>query len=130
MPQKSNKLKPSPVKDKKTVKGTKAKPKVKAKTSPKKSFEFDYKLQRVLGFFLVLVSVYTFLSFTSFFVNWFEANAASSLGQGVTNYFHDHAKQVQSWTGELGNIVSEYLILNGFGLGAYFISLLFMAVRL
>lgn len=126
MPKKSNKLKTKPVIEKKTTKTSSTK-----KTSSKgKRLSFDYKFQRVLGFFFLLLSVYVFLSFTSFFVNWFDANSQNVLGEGITNYFKDHAQQVENWTGKLGSIISNYLVLKGFGFGAYFISLVFLAIGL
>ncbi len=126
MPRKSNKLKIKPVKEtnqKKTSPGKK-------KTTKRKAPVFDNKFQRVLGFFFLLVSVYTFLAFTSFFVNWFEANSQNVFGQGITGYFSDHAQEVENWTGKLGSIISNFLVLKGVGLGAYFISVLFLAIGL
>ena len=126
MPKKSNKLKPSEVKEKKPVKTTK----VKAKTKKPTSLTFDYKFQQVLGFFLLLVSVYIFLSFSSFFVNWFDANTQTETGGSITNYFRDHAQQIENWTGKLGSIIANFLVLKGVGLGAYFISVLLFAIGL
>lgn len=130
MPKKSNKLKAKPVKEiKEKKKSIPVSKKVKAKKT-KKKFSFDYKYQRVLGFFFLLFSVYIFIAFTSFFMNWFDANSQNVLGQEITNYFRDHAQQVQNWTGKIGSFISSYLVLKGFGIGAYFLSLLFFAIGL
>ena len=126
MPKKSNKLKPKPVEEKKVSKSSVSK----KKTTKRKASDSDNKFQRVLGFFFLLVSVYIFLAFTSFFVNWFDANSQNILGQEITNYFTDHVKEVENWTGKLGSIISNILILQGVGLGAYFISFLFLAIGL
>lgn len=126
MPKKSNKLKPKPVEVKKVSKPSASK----KKPTKRNASNADNKFQRVLGFFFLLVSVYIFLAFTSFFVNWFDANSQNILGQEITNYFTDHVKEVENWTGKLGSIISNVLILKGVGLGAYFISLLFLAIGL
>ncbi len=126
MPRKSNKLKIKPVKETKVKKTSPAK----KKTTKHKGPVFDNKFQRVLGFFFLLVSVYFFLAFTSFFVNWFDANSENILGQEITTYFSDHVQQVENWTGKLGSIISNFLVLKGVGLGAYFISVLFLAIGL
>ena len=126
MPRKSNKLKIKPVKETKVKKTSPAK----KKTIKRKEPVFDNKFQRVLGFFFLLVSVYFFLAFTSFFVNWFDANSENILGQEITTYFSDHVQQVENWTGKLGSIISNFLVLKGVGLGAYFISVLFLAIGL
>jgi len=126
MPKKSNKLKPKVEKEQKAGKTAVAR----KKTTRRKKQSSDNKFQRVLGFFFLLLSVYTFLAFTSFFVNWFDANNYQALGQEVNNYFSDHAKQVENWTGLLGKTLSYYLVNMGFGLGAYFLSVLFLAIGL
>lgn len=129
MPKKSNKLKAKPVKEIKEKKESTPVSK-KSKSKTKKKFSFDYKYQRVLGFFFLLFSVYIFIAFTSFFMNWFDANSQNVLGQEITNYFRDHAQQVQNWTGKIGSFISSYLVLKGFGIGAYFLSVLFFAIGL
>jgi S-DNA-T family DNA segregation ATPase FtsK/SpoIIIE len=127
MPAKSNKLKAKPVKEKKVSKPL---PKKTKSAKTKKSFSFDYKYQRVLGFFFLLFSAYVFLAFSSFFVNWFDANSQNVLGQEISNYFRDHAKQVENWTGKIGSVISNLLVLKGFGFGAYFLCVVFFAIGL
>lgn len=85
----------------------------------------DYKpqLKRISGFFLLLFGIYLFLAFLSFFVNWFEA---TDVGQ----VFKNHAEEVQNWTGKVGVFFSQWFILRGVGLGAFFFPLLFTAVGL
>ena len=76
-------------------------------------------LKRIGGFFIVLVGVYLFLAFLSFFVNWFEAT-------DVGKIFKDHAEEVRNWTGDLGVFFSYWFIQRGAGLGAFFFPLLFI----
>ncbi|PLX11314.1 MAG: cell division protein FtsK [Marinilabiliales bacterium] len=131
MPKKSNKLKiPEEKVDKKVEKKTSSKRKTvkKKKSNTKRNFNFDIKYQRVLGFFFLLFSIYILLSISSFIVNWFEANPSDELSKTISSYFSDHAKQVEVWTGKFGSILSSYIVLKGFGLGAFFIPLLFLAI--
>ncbi|PLX04748.1 MAG: cell division protein FtsK [Marinilabiliales bacterium] len=132
MPKKSNKLKvPEKKVEKKIEKKTASKKKtVNTSKANKKSFSFDLKYQRVLGFFFLLFSVYVFLSISSFIVNWFDANPSDELANTISSYFSDHAKQVEVWTGKFGSIISSYIVLKGFGLGAFFIPLLLLAIGL
>ena len=135
MPVKSNQLKTNKLKDKKESKPKKSpKKKVKAARTakPKKQAwkgDMDPRLVRVLGFFLILVSFYLVLAFTSFFVNWFDSNPGNFISRslGLGYYFSDHAQLVRNWTGNLGAFLSRWLVLNSFGIGAYFLALLLFA---
>ena len=128
MPSKSNKLKANkfkePKKDSPLKKGDK-----KAK-SRKKTDRFQRKMDpqvaRMLGFFLVVVSLYLLMAFTSFFINWFESNPANVVSRtlGLSHYFNDHAALVRNWTGNLGAFFSKWLVQYGFGLGAYVLAFL------
>lgn len=131
MPPKSNKLKSNQLKEQKVPKVKKS---VKKKTKTGKSIQtpklkfsgLDPRLKRVLGFFLILVAFYLALAFTSFFVNWFDSNPGNFVSRnlGLGYYFSDHAQLVRNWTGNLGAFLSQWLIQNSFGIGAYFIALL------
>ena len=124
---KSNKLKATkakPVKKKRKVLASRPKQKKKVSTG------FDPRIRRVIGFFFLLSAMYLFLAFSSFFVNWFDANPGNSVSQNLGNYFSDHADFVQNWTGQLGNWLSHQLVLNGVGLGAYTLSLIFLGLGL
>jgi len=95
--------------------------KQKKKSGVKK--DYSPQLKRISGFFLVLVGIYLFLAFFSFFVNWFEA---TNIGQ----VFKDHSEEVQNWTGKLGIFFSYWFIQRGVGLGAFFFPLLFISLGL
>ena len=101
--------------------------KVKTKVAAKKQRKVDPRIWRIVGFLSILFSFYLVLSFISFFINWFESNPEMQLNHTfqVTNYFNDHFRLVQSWTGKMGSEISHFLVLNGFGLGAFFLSFLF-----
>lgn len=135
MPLKSNKLKPNKVKEKKEASpkksekknGNPKKPKV---LSAKKTLgEMDPRLVRIIGFFLILVSIFMVLAITSFFINWFDSNPESFVSRtfGLGNYFSGHAALVKNWTGKAGAFLSFWAVQNSFGLGAYFLALLVFA---
>jgi len=106
---------------KKTVKSKNNLTKNRKSKGPKKNY--GPQLKRISGFFLLLLGVYLFLAFLSFFVNWFEA---TNVGQ----IFKNHAEEVQNWTGKLGVYSSHWFILRGVGLGAFFFPLLFTGLGL
>ncbi len=126
---KENKLKEQPKKkspEKKVVK-KKTASKDKGKKKVKKDKKIDPRVWRIVGFLSILSSFYLALSFISFFINWFESNPDMLVNKTfqITQYFSDHGRMVQNWTGRTGSELSHALILNGFGVGAFFISVLF-----
>jgi len=103
--------------------GNSKKPAVKKRKKAVTNKNYAPQLKRIGGFFLVLVGVYLFLAFLSFFVNWFEAT-------DVGKVFKDHAEEVQNWTGKLGVFFSYWFIQRGVGLGAFFFPMLFIGLGL
>ncbi len=129
MPSKSNKLKVNKFRESKKnaplKKGDK-KAKSRKKSTPVHR-KIDPQVARMLGFFLLAVSVYLLVAFTSFFINWFESNPANVVTRTFGYYFNDHVALVRNWTGNLGAFISNWLVLKGFGLGSYlFVFLLFV----
>ncbi len=130
MPSKSNKLKANkfkePKKDSSSKKTGKKNKTAKKPAGVKK--EMDPRIWRFAGFFLIVVSVYLLLAFSSFFINWFGSNPGNIVSRtfGLNHYFNDHAALVHNWTGNLGAFLSRWLVQNGFGLGAYFIVFLLL----
>ncbi len=125
MPSKSNKLKANKFKEPKREtlqkkEGRKSKRKRRAASVERK---IDPQVAKMLGFFLIVVSVYFVVAFTSFFINWFESNPTNVLTRtlGLGHYFNNHTALVRNWTGNLGAFISKWLVQNGFGLGAYFL---------
>ncbi len=128
MPPKSNKLKANKFKQpEQTASGKKAGRKTKAKKKPAAaSWKMDPQLKRLLGFSLIVVSVYLLLAFSSFFMNWFQSNPDNLVSRtfGLGAYINDHVAVVKNWTGNLGAFLSLWLVQNAFGLGAYFLVVL------
>ena len=105
----------------------KATPKTTESKKLKTQRKVDPRVWRIVGFLSILLSFYLVLSFISFFINWFDSNPDMKVNQTfqITQYFSDHARIVQSWTGKTGSELSHFLVLNGFGIGAFFIAVLF-----
>ncbi len=120
--------KKSPSKKAKTSKKSTAK--TSAKGKDKLQRKIDPRVWRIIGFLSILFSFYLVLSFISFFINWFESNPDTLVNKTfqITQYFSDHARLVQSWTGKTGSEISHYLVLEGFGIGAFFIAVLFFEI--
>jgi S-DNA-T family DNA segregation ATPase FtsK/SpoIIIE len=97
------------------------------KRTLKSEKKVDPRVWKITGFLMILFSLYLTLSFLSFFINWFSANPDTVVNNsfGVIKDFADHAKMVQSWTGKAGSFLSHFFVLNGFGLGAFFLAFLF-----
>ncbi|MBE0649726.1 MAG: DNA translocase FtsK 4TM domain-containing protein [Bacteroidales bacterium] len=137
MPLKSNKLKPNKLKEVKEASPKKSEkkkgnPKKLKVPSPKKRIrmkELDPRMVRIIGFFLILVSVYMILAITSFFINWFGSNPESFVSRafGLGNAFSGHTALVRNWTGKAGAFLSLWTVQNSFGVGAYFLAVLMFA---
>ncbi len=122
MPERSNKRKSNILKREEKKNLPKPVGKSKKKRSLKKTAagQGNIRVKRVIGFFFLLTAVYLFLAFTSYFLNWFQAASGQE--------FSDHTMIVQNWTGKFGIILSEWLVLRGLGIGAFFFPLLFLAI--
>ncbi len=101
----------------------------KTKVSSEKSFRLsDPRLVKIVGFFMLFLGVYLFLAFTSYLINWFDANPGSVFRSPGSTFFRDHAAMVESWTGRLGSTVSELIVAKGIGLGAYLFVVVLLAL--
>ncbi|NOX85433.1 MAG: DNA translocase FtsK [Chlorobi bacterium] len=122
MPDKSNTRKSNVLKKQEKKNIPKSSGNSKKKRSAKKttSGQGSPGVKRIIGFFFLLVAVYLFLAFTSYFLNWFETVSGKE--------FLDHTGIVENWTGKLGIILSEWLVLKGLGIGAFFFPLLFLSI--
>jgi len=128
MAPKSNKLKTKPT-VKQIGKKTKTTKKKSAKNNNSGNIFSDPRLIRSLGFLFLITGIYLFLAITTFIFNWFDADTSNIIST-TADQFVDHTETVINWTGWLGSFVAKYLVLNGIGIGAYFISLFFIALGL
>ncbi len=115
MPRRTNQLKSN------TFRVTKRKPIKRKKTRSGKrisffGFLFNEKFHKLLGFFLILISIYLFIAFVSFFytglvdfdkvanVNVFELNSSPD---------------IQNWTGFLGAYLAKFFINDSLGIASF-----------
>jgi len=142
MAREGNKLKANTIRDKETEvviteevqDTTPSRPsakRIKKEKKPTKSFSFkpSEKLLKVIGVFFLLFSVYLALAFTSFFINWFTTI--------TDDYFHDlpigivltdTSLKISNWAGNVGAFLSQLLVKEGFGIGAFYLSFLLMVI--
>ncbi|MEO5980660.1 MAG: DNA translocase FtsK [Chryseolinea sp.] len=88
------------------------------KSKFKLGFLKDPRLKLVLGFFLLIVSVYLFLSFFSYL---FTGQSDYSLIDARDLSTLESGREAENWLGLYGAITSHYFIFRWFGIAAFFI---------
>lgn len=78
----------------------------------------DERTWKISGAFFLLISLFLFIAFVSYFFTWKEDQ--SYVSQGASILFDNEAK-VNNLLGRLGAYVSHSLMRNGFGVAAFFI---------
>jgi S-DNA-T family DNA segregation ATPase FtsK/SpoIIIE len=78
----------------------------------------DPKLALALGFFLLVSSLFLFISFLSYL---FTGKADMSIVVQSGDSILESASEVENWLGFLGAWIAHQVIYNGFGLSAFFI---------
>ncbi len=122
-------VEPKKAKDTKKVKAKKPKKPKKVKATK----EVDGRIKKLFGLLFLFVALYLFLAFLSFFINWFSEITDDYFAKPTVGVFVTESQfAVQNWTGNLGALLAQFLAKDGFGLGAFFISFLFVvaAIRL
>ena len=79
-----------------------------------KSFFSNRQNQTILGFFLILFSIFLTVAFVSFFFSWQE-------DQSTLNQFANRTIPTKNLLGKIGAKLSNFLVYKGFGLGAFII---------
>lgn len=131
MAEKKNQYKQNVLKEpvKKPEASKEKQPKVKAvkSTSKKEPIKFNPKMGIISGLVLVAFSLFSLVAFSSYLVNWFKT-AKAVLPENINvDSFTDHTIIVSDFTGHFGRNLSELLVLNGFGLGAYVVALIILS---
>lgn len=81
-----------------------------------KTFFSNRQNQTILGFFLLLFSIFLTVAFISFFFSWQE-------DQSTLSQFADKTIPTKNLLGKIGAKLSNFLVYKGFGLGAFIIPL-------
>ena len=91
--------------------------KKKATTKKKKNYRVvnffkSKQTHLIFGVFLILFSVFLFVSFISFFSNW-------QADQSQLDIFTERVNETKNLLGKIGSQISHFLIYRGFGLAAF-----------
>jgi S-DNA-T family DNA segregation ATPase FtsK/SpoIIIE len=85
----------------------------------KLSFFRDPRLKLAVGFFLMIVGIYLFLSMLSYLFTW---RADESVVQAVRDSsLLESGQEAENWLGLYGAVISHYIIFRWFGIAAFFI---------
>ncbi len=77
----------------------------------------DGRFARIMGFFIILLSVFLLLAFTSYLLSWkLDSNVLDNNDAG---FLTDSSVQVNNWTGKLGAWLAHLFIKRGFGIASY-----------
>ncbi len=107
----------------KKTRKTAAKKSAPKKPNPIVTFFKSRQTQTVIGSFLILFSLFLFIAFISFFLNWKE-------DQSIVNELGNRNIQTENLLGKLGAFLGDLFIYKGFGLGAFVIPYLSLLLGL
>jgi len=108
---------------------SKKKQKSKKKSSKKLRFKMpaffsllkNEKFLKITGLLFLVISIYLFIAFVSYFINWFSWNTDDIFSDiSFHRVFSDTALEVRNWTGRLGAALSQMMVKNWFGATSFF----------
>ena len=80
----------------------------------------DERITRVSGIFLIVISLFLFISFVSYFISWFSWDADDIFSHiSFSRVLFDQDIQVHNITGRLGASISQVFIKNWFGISSF-----------
>lgn len=108
-------------------------PRKRNKTTKKKvpAWITDGRISKIVGVFLVLLSIYLLFAFSSYLFLYFKWD-----GDDIFSYFSfkeiltDNSVEADNWAGRLGAALSILFIKKGFGIAAYFVILILFVAGL
>jgi S-DNA-T family DNA segregation ATPase FtsK/SpoIIIE len=121
----ANKLKKTSKKrpaDKPKKKATDLKPEKEEKIDLKKLAK-DERTWKITGAFFILVALFLFISFISYFFTWKEDQ--DKVFKGASSILFDNNVKVANLLGRLGAYISHFFIYKGFGIASLFICTFF-----
>jgi len=81
----------------------------------------DGRFARITGFFIILLTAYLLLAFTSYLISW-KADS-NILDNNDASFLIDSSVSVHNWTGKLGAWMAHFFIKRGVGIASYLILL-------
>ncbi|RLD42134.1 MAG: DNA translocase FtsK [Bacteroidetes bacterium] len=80
----------------------------------------DERITRVSGIFLIVISLFLFISFVSYFISWFSWDADDIFSHiSFSRVLFDQDIQVHNITGRLGASISQVFIKSWFGISSF-----------
>jgi S-DNA-T family DNA segregation ATPase FtsK/SpoIIIE len=87
----------------------------------------DGRIKRLVGFFLILLSLYLLVAFSSFLFTHFTWGSDDALSAAsFRQILFDNDLNTENWGGRLGAALSIFFIKKGFGVAAYFLVLMLL----
>lgn len=100
----------------------------KAKTA-KEKVPSDGRIRKIFGVFILFSSIYLAIAFFSFFFNWFKEITDDYFSDlPIETVLTDTRLPISNLTGNLGAFLAQFLVKDGFGIGAFFFAFLLLAV--
>ena len=90
-----------------------------------KALAKDERTWKIVGAFLLLISLFLFISFISYLFTWKEDMDVAQ--QGLSALFNND-RSAENLLGRLGAVISGFFIFNGFGLASFLICTFFFVV--
>ncbi len=85
----------------------------------------DERFKKVSGALLIFFAVFLFLAFITFLLNWFYEITDDVFGDfPIANVLRGEDRDVNNSTGNLGAMLSQLLVKEGFGIGAFYLVVL------
>ena len=88
-----------------------------------KKFFSDVRIHKTLGLFLILISIYLFIAFTSYLFSW-KYDQSIIDGQSLKFIFNNEGTEVKNWLGKFGAFVSHRFLKLWYGISSYVFSLI------
>jgi S-DNA-T family DNA segregation ATPase FtsK/SpoIIIE len=86
----------------------------------------DERFKQVMGFFLILASLYILLAGVSFLISWFSGKSDDFLtGISFGRIMNDKTIDVHNWTGRLGAALAHQIFKEWFGVASLFLIIFF-----
>ena len=92
-----------------------------------KSFFADERFHKTSGLFLVLISVFLFVSFTSYLFTW-KYDLSIIDGKPISFVFNGEESEIQNWLGKFGAYIAHRFLKIWYGVASYLFILVFFII--
>ena len=92
-----------------------------------KSFFADERFHKTSGIFLVLISIYLFVSFTSYIFTW-KYDLSIIDGKPISFVFNGEESEIQNWLGKFGAYIAHRFLKIWYGIASYLFVLIFFVL--